>query len=614
MKIKDLEFKGAKLDLEFLLKVLIIANFLIIFSVLFIHPIPEYSYAADTPTHIKWIELIKKDFRYIGYGYYGFYPKGFHLINAALSFLMPVGTAIALSTTVFGALLIFFSYKLALLLSQNKTQSLMTALLVSSINVAGTISSIPSTVPQTFALALTAMVAYYFLKKDWLKGGITLGLYSIIHLSFFFIIGITAIVALIELFRHNKTENLYVLIKMSIIMLAFLLPLIYLQNSYSAGGLNWGSLPKIQFYDEMISPLSLLSITAPFGIIILALIGLYACRKNIFEQKHQLIILWFFIPLILSQLYWLTDSGFVFWLVPGSRILIFMLFPLAFFSSKAISLLKRKELIFAAGIIILLFSLWNSSSIYNQKPSIDKYDLELIEHLKKDGKIDKAIVANLGTGAIEISLNRNSPVRDSWLVFAGYGSTLIDENRIDLILLSKEKYKKSYEAQEGITEDFENNKWILLKIGKEIKFQNSESLELYLVSFASFMNNTYEKYTSIPEPYFIALIAEDSGEAFCLKIIEGLNVESCPQEVDFTVKGEKKQIIELFNSYDKDYFKLKLLYMCRKKMLNFSSPLNPFLKLENAEYLSHIKRWTSTSPYSQPNENIARVFWALGLR
>ncbi|MEW6295902.1 MAG: hypothetical protein AB1467_06490 [Candidatus Diapherotrites archaeon] len=613
MEVKEPEFKRVKLDLAFFLKVLIIANFLIIFSVLFLHPIPEYLLVTDTITHIKWIELIKKDFKYIDYNHFGSYPKGFHLINAALSFLLPVGTAMALSTAIFGALLIVFSYKLAFLVSKNKTQALTTAFITSTISV-GVTSSISSAIPQTFALALMVMTAYFFLKKDWIKGGITLGIYSTIHTSFPLVIGLILIIALIDLFKRNNTENLFVLIKMIALMLAFFLPLVLFQNYYKMQpAVILDSLPRIQFYDDMISPLSLLSVTSPFGIILLAFIGLYFYKKNISEQKFQLMILWFLIPLALSQAYWLTDSGLVLWIFPASRILIFFLFPVAFFSSKTIMMLKRKEIIFAVVSIIFLISVSNSFSLYQQKPAIDKYDFELIEHLKKDGKIDKIIAGDYGAQVIQLSLNKGVSDRDLWLIFGGYLKTLIDENRVDFVLLYKKKYSKGYEVKRGVTKDFENKKWILLKIGKELKFQKPENLNLYLISFITFLNSKYEKI-AINNPYFIAVIAEDSKDITCMKMLEGISIESCPKEVDFIIKGEKKNIIELFNSYDKDYFKLKLLYMYRKKMLNFSSPLNPFLKLENAEYLSHIKRWTSTSPYSQPNENIARVFWALGLR
>jgi len=612
--MKKLIFKRTKLDLPFFLKVLIITNFLVVFSVIFLHPIPKYYYSIDTPTHIKFIELIKKDFKYIGYFNTGFYPKGFHLINAALSFFMPVGTAIALSTTVFGALLIIFSYKLAFFISKNKTQSLMTALLVSGIDLIYTFS-IPSTVPQTFALALIVMTIYFFLKEDWIKGGIILGLYSIIHLSFPLAIILMSIIAVIELFKHNKTK-LFTLIKIIAVMLIFLLPLIFLQYYYITGVRDREPMPKIMFYDEMISPLKLLSITNPFGIIILALIGMYIYRKKILEQNYLLIFLWFIIPVALSQAYWLTDSGLQLWFIAGSRTLIFFIFPLAFFSSKVILILKRKEIIIAASIIIFAFSVSNSFGWHKQQPIFDKYDLEIIEHLKKDGKIDKIIATDLGMGAIDMSLNREASPRDTWLTFVGYHGNLVDENRIDYILLGKEEYRKNYELFKYAEKNFENNNWVLLKIGEKIKFKKSKNLELYLISFAEFFNANYQDY-GIENPYFIKVISEDSNEILCFKAFERISVEKCPKKVDFIIKGQKENIIELFNFYKanfRSYFKLKLLYMYRNKMLSFSSHFNPFFKSEDIEYLSYIKKWTSTSPYSQPNEEIAKFVWKLDLR
>ncbi|MEW6294761.1 MAG: hypothetical protein AB1467_00500 [Candidatus Diapherotrites archaeon] len=54
--------------------------------------------------------------------------------------------------------------------------------------------------------------------------------------------------------------------------------------------------------------------------------------------------------------------------------------------------------------------------------------------------------------------------------------------------------------------------------------------------------------------------------------------------------------------------------MYRKKMLYFSSLINPFFKSGDMEYSSFTKKWTSTSRYSFPNEEIAKVLWNLGIR
>lgn len=607
-------FKNKGIQINHLLIALIIISFIVSSSILFLHSMPEYSYTGDSTLHMKWIDLLKEDWHYINYRPFDNYPNLYHLINALIGFVVPSGIAMALINAIARAIIIVFSFKLALtLLNQDKAQALIVALIASLIDFNVGIPVILTPLPQTLAIGLMIAVTYYFLKNDWLKAGIILGIYSIIHVSFYFVIALIALIALIKLFKNDSWKQLIVLGKSialtALIFIAFfgVRTLIVAPETEEL----FPSTTSIMFHDAMISPLSFLTITIPYGMILIAFTGLFFYRRNSFQENKAVIALWFLIPLLLIQLHWIYGQTSILF-APPQRILCFALFPLAFLSSIALMKLKRHSLIALTCIVLLGISMYFVVQAFNKEPLLNESDLELIDYLKEKGIKNKVIVSSSSNNLIEeLSFNRRVSQRDRWLTVAGHSGYLTDENRLDFFLLRKGTESFPYDKVREVEFEFENNKWLLLRIIDDAEFRKAVDFRFHLSAWCHFVNSTYPIKTG-EVPYFIFVKTIDSREHACLKVLNGINVVDCPSQANFMVSGERKWVIELFNSFDLDYFELKLLYMYRNELLFFEPSLNPFGSIDgerDLNYSSFIKSHSSGSDYSKPNEAIMKLFW-----
>ncbi|MFH1663758.1 MAG: hypothetical protein ABH986_03030 [archaeon] len=598
-----------KPDLEKFLVILIIVNFLVIVFPLFQFPLPQNLY-PDSAQHYTMIELIKEDFKWVNYN--PGYRKAFHLMSAVVSNFTSVGIAMALVTSFFVALLIFFSFKLALLLSNDRLVSLFTALLVSGITIVSDVGSIPSPVPQTIGLSLGIISMYYFFKEDWKATGIAIGLYALTHTSFLYFIALMALASVTELFKDNKLNKLVTFAKSFSVVLVVVVLTAFL--SLSAKISFFDVSPKIAILGH-VSPLSFLDVTAPFGIILVAFFSVFYFRKKIFEElNHFIVFLWLVSPILFSQIYWLELQWF-----PTQRTLIFMLFPLAFFSAEAVSLIKNKKILFVLSAVFLLFSFFSHFYFYEEMPKNDfkkvvgKEDLEVINFLKEK-PLDEIVVAeNKYSYMIILSHKKLSSQRNFWFILVEKNmNKLLDLHDIKYFLIDKDNFE-NFEVIEGLEKEFENKEFVLLKVKKEVKPVKTDRLEDYVVALVAFWDPI--RTTQSLEPKFFKITATDTKEEVCILVYDGLNVSPCPEKIDFEVSGKKETLVELMNSFNKEYFYLKAAYFIRKKELQVHPDEIDFLGEGpyHITYLAHTYSWVGGPEYSKPNLLIGKFFWDIGL-
>lgn len=345
-----------KMDLEKFLIILVIVNFLVLCFPLFQFPPPQNLY-PDSANHYKMIELIQDDISNINYN--PGYRKLFHLFSVFFAVFIPIGYSMALVTTIFVGLLIFFSFKLSFHLTKDKILSLFAALLVIGVTVVSDVGTPSSPVPQTMALSLGIILMYYFFKEDWKKAGIVFSLYALTHSSVLFFVGLMVLASVIELFKDNKLNKLLVFAKSSVfvVILGIFLTIFSLFNQISFSTIS----PGLMILGH-ISPLSFLDVTIPFGVILAPLIGIFYLKKDILKEVNYFVMgLWFVFPILFSQMYWFEIAFF-----PPQRTLIFLLFPLAFFTAKTITLIKNKKILAVISLIFLVFSFYGHFYFYFQ--------------------------------------------------------------------------------------------------------------------------------------------------------------------------------------------------------------------------------------------------------
>jgi hypothetical protein len=599
-----------KFSLEKLILVFVVINFLVICFPLFEYPPPQNLY-PDSPSHYKMIELIKEDIKYLNYN--PGYRKSFHLMTAFISNFLAVGYSMALVTTIFVGLLILFSFKLAFLLTKNKVISLLSALLASGVTIVSDVGPIPSPVPQTIGLALGTMAVYYFFKEDWKKTGVVIAFYSITHSSYIFFLALMVFASIAELFKENKLNKLTTLVKSSVfvVILALLITLSSLYNSMS----NFHLSPKVGLLSD-ISPLSLLHITFPYGMILVALAGIFLLKRKVLTETNYLtLLLWFVLPILFSQSYWIELQLF-----PSSRTLIFMLFPLAFFSAKTFSSIKNDKTVAFISVTILILSFVGHFYFYEELPKNDfkkrmgKEELEVIQFLKAK-PLDEIVASETKYNEIiTLSHKKNTSQRNFWYILANKSTEkLIDVHEIKYLLIGKEELK-GFENIKGTEKEFENKKYVVYKIKEGTEFKKADSLSDYMFALVMFWQVRQLDIKSTKYNFF-KISSTDTKEEICVMVSEGLKVTHCPAKVSLEIKGKKEVLTELLNSFNKDYLYRKAAYFIRKQELDVYPDEIDFIKGKkyHIKELAYIYAWTSKSPYSQPNLLIGKILWRLKL-
>lgn len=561
------------------------------------------------------IELIQDDIRNINYN--PGYRKLFHLFSAFFAVVMPIGYSMALVTTIFVGLLIFFSFKLSFLLTKDKILSLFTALLVLGITVVSDVGVPPSPVPQTMGLSLGVILMYYFFKEDWKKAGIAFGLYALTHTSVLFFVGLMILASAIELFKDNKLNKLITLAKSSVfvVILAILLTVFSLFNQISFYSIS----PGIMILGH-ISPLSFLDVTVPFGIILITLIGIFYSKKEILKEVNYSVMgLWFVFPIIFSQVYWLgLETAFF----PPQRTLIFLLFPLAFFIAKAITLVKNKKILVVISLAILIFSFYGHFYFYEELPEnnfkklVGKEELEVIDFLKKK-PLDEIVATEIKNHYIvTLSHKNNASTRNFWLILArNEVNTLLDDQTIKYLLFDKTDFS-GFENIKGTEKEFENSKYVLYKVKEDVKFKTTDNLDDFVFPLIVFWDTKQEKFKT-NSINFLKIHATDTKEESCVVIQDGLKFSGlCPKKVRFQLSGKKEVLTELMNSYQKDYFYKKAAYFIRKKELEVHPDEIDFMEggPYHITYLAYIYAKASESKYSKRNVLIGKFLWELGIK
>ncbi|MBU2101054.1 hypothetical protein KKB11_07555 [Candidatus Micrarchaeota archaeon] len=600
-----------KMDLEKFLIVLIIVNFLVLCFPLFQFPPPQNLY-PDSANHYKMIELIQDDISNINYN--PGYRKLFHLFSVFFAVFIPIGYSMALVTTIFVGLLIFFSFKLSFHLTKDKILSLFAALLVIGVTVVSDVGTPSSPVPQTMALSLGIILMYYFFKEDWKKAGIVFSLYALTHSSVLFFVGLMVLASVIELFKDNKLNKLLVFAKSSVfvVILGIFLTIFSLFNQISFSTIS----PGLMILGH-ISPLSFLDVTIPFGVILAPLIGIFYLKKDILKEVNYFVMgLWFVFPILFSQMYWFEIAFF-----PPQRTLIFLLFPLAFFTAKTITLIKNKKILAVISLIFLVFSFYGHFYFYEELPKnnfkklVGKEELEVISFLK-----EKPLDEIVGTDVknhymVTLSHKNNISERNFWLILArNEVNTLLDAQNIKYLLFDKTDFS-GYENINGTEKEFENSKYVLFKVKEDVEFRMTDNLDDFVFPLAVFWHFRQEKFKT-NSIYFLKIYATDTKEESCVIVHDGLKFSDlCPEKVDFQLSGKKEVLTELMNSYQKDNFYKKAAYFIRKKELEVHPDEITFFEggPYHITYLAHIYAYVGESKYSGRNVLIGKFFWGIGL-
>lgn len=596
---------------------LLSAAFLVKILPLLLFPIPQFlgSHAADLTFHLTVTELIKRDIKYVGYE--PFYPKGFHVLSGLLSVIMPVGLAITLITIAFSLLFVFFSFKLARALSNNdKLVSLLTAFFSIAVTIIVDVPGVPAPVPQNVALALLVMSIYFFVAEKYFLSGIVLGAYSITHLSW-----PIALVLMGIFFVLNNKISLSSLKEKIFPLLAAFLPIFliysffiqiykidFIQSPFTAG-LFSNYLGK-KFFDSMISPVSFLSITKPPYVILVAIMGLLVARKS-FDKNKKFVFAWLVLLFLLSQSYWVADLTFYenspnSVLFIGSRMPVYMIFPIAFFSGIGLSRLTKHYKKTTVFFLVVFFA--SSIPNFDLKPDLTQKEFDAIEKLRElpinsvvliGSEQKENIVALLG---LKVFPHK----RDTILIQNNFEP--IDTNHLDYVLLWWEDENYS------IFDLSAETPLVSLPDGKEFPlkqdYNTTTALKNYIIPFMI----TWRKVVPIMQP-LIRIQSTDTGEEVCYPDDQFDSPgEPCSENAKYVlVKAEKRDLIALFDSFDRDLFYNRLVFLYIHGKISIIP--EPVFLIGGEEYsmafFAFSQRWTNLqSKLSEPNLLIGEILAA----
>lgn len=610
------QFKNNKplLMIFFILTIIILLKIL---SLVFF-PIPEYLHAADIPSHIKRIELIKQDLKYFAYEPY--YPKGFHLVAAGLSFLMGVGNAITLITIVSTLLFVFFTYKLAVFFSNDRFAGALTAFLSVTVSILVDVMGVPTPVPQTVGMAFLVMTLYFFVSGKYIPAAILLAVHSFFHQTW-----VLSAFLIFAWFVLNNKITLQSVKQKILPAFGLLFAFIFLYNSVQLFFSPSVITPKLQadlfiptdhvklkFFDLMISPLSLHAVTSPPFIFFLAFLGVFFVRKN-FDKKKLFVLFWFIVLLLASQSYWVFDDfqiGFAgiaqSAILIGSRMLVYTIFPLSFFSAHALAIIKSYDLggkLFVAFILMVLF--FSSIPSFAVKPDFTQKELSAIEELRKL-PVDAVVLSDpVRLDIILMGLKVSPYTRDIILIEAGLQPA--DINHLDYVLV---EYPEKFVVH-SLSGSSGN---VFSKTGSKI--YSNYSTDKSLASYVNAFMVSSRPYIPIFRQQ-IKIISTDTGEEVCYSDSNSLP-SNCNNGDYFTIMGKKTDLSSLFDSY----FETKTLYnsfayLYRNKKISFEPDLNVTIgdstHAESLKKSAFAFRWVNQhSELSKPNLFFGKLFTSFG--
>jgi hypothetical protein len=594
------------------LLILIIFAFIVQALPLLLFPIPEYLHNTDVSTHYKRVELINRDIKYIAYDAY---PKGFHLMTAALSPITGIGTAMAAITVLFSIVFLFFTYKLAMFFLNDKHIALLTTFFAATLSVAAKVPGFASPLPQSIALALIVMALYLIITKHFFLAGLAIGFHSIVHLSWplnLFLVSLFFVVTNKTGLSKAKEALIYFVVG----FLVFFIP--YNIINYLAGlvipiELATGTESFLKHSIEWkISPLSFHEITSPPFFILIACFGMLMLKKKT-EKKHFFLVLWFFLLILASQMYWVIESSASIGKLLGiallpSRFLCFIVFPLSFFA--AVSTLKiaafNKKLsiyLWPAISLGLIYILIISAPQLNVKPSFTHQELNLIKELKKLPVDAIVLTPNFfeDNALLELGLKKSPSLRDRALILSDLDT--IDTNHIDYAVV------KDGENYLIIDPEKKPAKFLWLNNQIEVKkkhFNKTKALSNYVAAFMVTQRGALPLHESA-----FKIVATDTKEEVCFpeKTLVSTG-EPCTDKNYVVIKGKKADLIELFDSFDPNLFMNKLTYFYREKKISFNP--EPIMQFEDGETTSLMRfslayKWTNAQvPLSKRNIAIGK--------
>ncbi len=600
----------------YFLKILIVIAFIFKTLHLFLFSIPKYLIASDISTHYRWIELIIQDISFIGYD--AFYPKGFHLMTAGLTTILSIGTAIAVIAFIFSIVFVFFTYKLAFLFSHDQKIALLTTFFAISISITTKVPGFGFPLPQSIALSLILAAVYFFAKKKFFLAGLILGFHSITHSSWplSFILILIYFLFTEKITKKNIKQTLYFFAGFLVLFIPYnLINNLFSENNL--GGFMVLSEGFLKYSAEwMISPLAFQELTEPNFFIFAGFFGIWLIRKEL-TRTYLFLLFWFFSVIAVTQYYWFIDLNTLLELginVP-SRVIAFIIFPLAFFSAVALSKVSLNKIVpnadkiktFLSMTFLILLLLFSVPEL-ERKPDLTQKDFNAIKKLK-ELPLDSVVFPEdffKQTNLITLGMKKAPPLRDRALILSGLNP--IETKHIDYILVDEgEKY-----SVYNIEENQGNISWLNQKVQiKEKNFNKTDSLVNYIAAFM------VVKRGSIPfsESAF-KIIATDSKEMVCFPEKTFISTgEKCTEKKYVVIKGKKADLIELFDSFDDDLFLNKLNYFYREKKIVFEP--EPLMKFEDGEIVSLMNyalahKWTNKqASLSKPNLIIGRLLVSL---
>ena len=551
-------------DLKDYLKLLVIAALLLMLYPLFAHPMPRYLPTPDASAHYNWAFFISKDIAGLGLT---LYPKLFHVTAALITNVigLDIGTSICLIIVASSMLLVYSTYRLALLLTKNQEVSLLSSFfsLIVVVYIPGNFG-VTMPIPQSVALALLPLVLYLFISKKSVLSGITLAMYTFLHASWpvaLFLIVVYSFMTLREEKKISSLKPLFITLTVTFILY---LPYSMYMNSHliylttDPAGTSAG-----------ISLISFVWLVWPPGIFLLAL---YSCwkillKKRDYTKDYRFIVLSFLIILLSTQVYLFGLTGPLVKVLFAENITIvperfftFSLFFMSVLSAYAVIHMTqgKKNSVVAVCLIALMVSVpyyWNKCSILAVRFSDS--DIDVIKAFHNTSPFNRfGSYNNLYPGkpiGVLIAMGGQNDVggEDAFFIlnefktFNNINVTFFLDKRDDPV--TKEFIEKHRNSMKEI---YSNSDYVIYEFTEKIENSN-KSLVDYLTQYSWHYNTyVYPKYTSkiFEAPAKIKVKNQDTGEEVCVRLNGSMEITQCAGGYDLMMEGSSEAFNYLFLS------------------------------------------------------------------